>query len=243
MCDSNHKNSIQDLNIAIMGAIQEADRYFSVLTENERPGRISLPLMTECCIHAIAFGQIAADLAKELLVWDLAHGAEPLTPTEQVGWDLAVKSLDHCVKAMQIDQTGQFFEAGVVILNGVFALTGADWIVKTLDFLKTLNDSWDIPTKDLKTTSKFLDQFDLFMMIGLLASQYAVMQVNALTHPLDDFMLGLPLAFRAKKALGESQARVSGVVLDVRRDFDQNIEHSGGKFLVYFPTRGMWPDA
>jgi hypothetical protein len=220
-------------------------RYFESFSA-KNVNRISIGMYGELVVHLIAVAQTTVRLVVELQEWVESRpqtGSELSDRIAQAGWDLAVQSLQNCVRIAEIDQSQKLIEIAYVIGEKVVSLAGFEVAKTIFEVAKALTDSkhlWSLLDAEQVTTGRFLLEFDLFAMTGLAAAQYAVAQVHALTRPrnlLDSSSISLEESGRI--AMREAKE----LVVERVRDARQAAAAEGATFWVRFPEDGLWADA
>lgn len=168
---------------------------FSRLASEGHAGRIASGLSQECNVHLTALTFIVATLLGELSAW-LASRPADQTPMardiDRCGWSYALEGIEQCTRAVQVDRTDQWIALARVITAKAVNLAGGEYYktaVEIVEALENIEKVADIQVADIRTTVKVLAKIELFLMSTLLAGQYAVARVRALTGPAGESTL------------------------------------------------------
>lgn len=230
---------LRRVNNQIMKAVQSTTERFLCISKGREKGNIAVALATECVIHTMVFGKTATNLMEELILWTIDHPPHSFGRHQQLGWDWALASIEGLIKTIRLSQVSQFLALARIIVESIGKLSGADHVLKLIEACDSLSDVIEtsgIDNADFIKTGKILTTWEIYLMSGLLASQYAVMQVHALTNPNKD-NLDRSLAELGKEASEKAKQAVGDRIVQVRSE----IFPSGSQLPLHFPERGMWP--
>jgi len=236
---------ITDFGSHALEQFSKKTRNFASLSE-KYASRITSGIYAECTVHLLALATTTENLVGELQLWANSHREtdhELSNTIAQTSWDLAVQSLQNCVRIAEVDRSKQLIDLAQVIAEKAASLAGLEAVKLLFDAANALRDSghvWRILDADQVTTGQILLELDLFAMSALAGSQYAVAQVHALTQPrnlLDPISISLEASGRT--AMNEAKQFVVERVRDARR----NILEAGAKLWIRFPEEGLWADA
>jgi hypothetical protein len=195
--------------------------------------------------------KITGILTLELLVWTgrYRESNDLSNQIARVGFDLAIASLDGCIRLLAVDRTEQVLELAKVILDKSVSLSGGEGLKLLYDALKAPSEIHDVLNSgraSRKTTAKTLSEIELFTATALFSTQYAVAQVRALTDPISEPVSRLPLNEGGRIVMHNAKQVVVRYLLEARRELaarQEAAEKGSSESCVLFPIEGLWPGA
>jgi len=161
---------------------------------------------------------------------------------DRVGWISALEGIEQCIQAFKINRAEQLIALAKVIATKAVNLVGGEYLktaVEILEALENIERVADIEIADIQATVNVLKKVEVFLISTLLAGQYGVVRVSALTGAVGESTLNEDLDSISQ----EARQRAKEVVIDHVHKAREAIAAVAGPEMgeITFPPDGFWP--
>ena len=189
-----YKARVLRLEASLPGTADQRFAYFEKLAHG---GRFGEALLVECAVHTSVLSLVTSGCLREMRHWHadpLPAGVKSSLRTQrvqidQLAWTLAVKSLEHCVSTLQLDNTDALIELARSIVKSAAKISGVEALKQLVEIIAALSEIKElshIRSHKLEAASSILLEVDLYISMTIVAMQWALDQVEALVrHPVD----------------------------------------------------------
>jgi len=154
--------------------------------------------------------------------------------TDKLIWDFTFGALEDCVKVAEISQIKEILELLLVIADKTSTLWGAEYVKLLFELVNAIREGqhiWALQEADTRTAVNVLNELELFMVLSLAASEYAV----ASAHRFMQDITKSQLSPKEQKILRDyARAFVVEKIRNARTEL---------ALWVQFPKDGFWLDA